>query len=33
MTWNFYSIFFTCLGKFVEIFGFIYKYLGIEKLC
>ena len=32
MTWNFYSIFLTCVGRFVGIFEVIHLYLGIKKL-
>ena len=32
MTWNFYSIFLTCVGRFVGIFEFIHRYLGFKKL-
>ena len=32
MTWNFYSIFLTCIGRFVGIFDLIHIYLGIEEL-
>ena len=31
MTWNFYSIFLTCMGGFVGIFELIHIYLGIVK--